>query len=70
MVGVFAVAGIAALPLLLRADYTAFAVIAGFLLEASAAPERRGVAFPALTRSMGYYGATDGMLPGSYPLQQ
>ncbi len=63
VLGVFAVVGIAALSLLLRADYTVFAVVAVFLfyvlrqkhpLLRSAA----GVAFLALTRTIGYYFAT------------
>jgi len=61
--GVFAVAAIAALSLLLRADYTAFAVIAVFLFYVlrQKHPLLRsgaGVAFLALTRTMGYYCAT------------
>ncbi len=61
--GVLAVAGIAALSLLLRADYTVFAVIAVFLFYVlrQKHPLLRsgvGVAFLALTRTMGYYGAT------------
>lgn len=61
--GVLAVAGIAALALLLRADYTVFAVVAVFLFYVlrHKHPLLRsgvGVAFLALTRTMGYYVAT------------
>ena len=63
VLGVFAVAGIAALALLLRADYTVFAVIAVFLFYVlrQKHPLLRsgvGVAFLALTRTIGYYAAT------------
>ena len=63
VLGVLAVAGIAALALLLRADYTVFAVVAVFLFYVlrQKHPLLRsgvGVAFLALTRTMGYYGAT------------
>lgn len=63
VLGVFAVAGIAALSLLLRADYTVFAVIAVFLFYVlrQKHPLLRsgvGVAFLALTRTIGYYAAT------------
>ena len=61
--GVLAVAGIAVLALLLRADYTVFAIVAVFLFYVlrQKHPLLRsgvGVAFLALTRTMGYYGAT------------
>ncbi len=61
--GVFAVAVIAVLSLLLRADYTVFAVIAVFLFYVlrQKHPLTRtgvGIAFLALTRTMGYYCAT------------
>ena len=61
--GVFAVAAIAVLSLLLRADYTVFAVIAVFLFYVlrQKHPLIRtgvGIAFLALTRTMGYYCAT------------
>ena len=63
VLGVFAVAGIAALALLLRADYTVFAVIAVFLFYVlrQKHPLLRsgvGVAFLALTRTIDYYAAT------------
>ena len=63
VLGVLAVAGIAALALLLRADYTVFAVVAVFLFYVlrQRHPLLRsgaGVAFLALTRTMGYYVAT------------
>ena len=63
VLGVLAVAGIAALALLLRADYTVFAVVAVFLFYVlrQKHPLLRsgvGVAFLALTRTMGYYVAT------------
>ena len=63
VLGALAVAGIAALSLLLRADYTVFAVIAVFLFYVfrQQHPLLRsgvGVAFLALTRTMGYYVAT------------
>ena len=63
VLGVFAVAAMAALALLLRADYTVFAVIAVFLFYVlrQKHPLIRvgvGVAFLALTRTMGYYCAT------------
>lgn len=63
VLGVFAVAGIAALSLLLRADYTVFAVVAVFLFYVlrQKHPLLRsgvGVAFLALTRTIGYYAAT------------
>ena len=61
--GVVAVAAFAVLALLLRADYTVFAVIAVFLFYVFR--ERHplirsgaGVAFLALTRTMGFYAAT------------
>lgn len=61
--GVLAVAAVAVVSLLLAADYTVFGVIAVFLFYAL---RRRhplvrsgvGVAFLALTRTMGYYAAT------------
>ena len=61
--GAAAVGGIAILALLLRADYTVFAVIAVFLFYAfrKLHPMLRsvpGVAFLALTRTMGYYCTT------------
>lgn len=61
--GVFAVAAIAVLLLLLRADYTVFAVIAVFLFYVlrQKHPLMRtgvGIAFLALTRTMWYYCAT------------
>lgn len=61
--GVCAVAGIAALALLLRADYNVFAIVAVFLFYVLRRkhPLLRsgvGVAFLALTRTVGYYGAT------------
>ena len=61
--GVLAVFAAAALSLLLRADYTAFGVIAVFLFYALRRkhPLLRsgaGVAFLALTRTMGYYCTT------------
>ena len=63
VLGVLAAAGIAALALLLRADYTVFAVVAVFLFYVlrQKHPLLRsgvGVAFLALTRTMGYYVAT------------
>jgi len=63
VLGVFAVAVIAELALLLRADYTVFAVVAVFLFYVlrQKHPLLRsgvGVAFLALTRTMGYYVAT------------
>ena len=63
VLGALAVAGIAVLALLLRADYTVFAVIAVFLFYVlrQQHPLLRsgvGVAFLALTRTMGYYVAT------------
>ena len=63
VLGVLAIAGIAALALLLRADYTVFAVVAVFLFYVlrQKHPLLRsgvGVAFLALTRTMGYYVAT------------
>ena len=63
VLGVLAVAGIAALALLLRADYTVFAVVAVFLFYVlrQKHPLLRsgvGVAFLALTRTMGCYVAT------------
>ena len=63
VLGALAVAGIAVLSLLLRADYTVFAVIAVFLFYVlrQKHPLLRsgvGVAFLALTRTIGYYGAT------------
>ena len=61
--GVAAVAAVAAVSLLLRADYTVFAVIAVFLFYVlrRCHPLLRsgvGVAFLALTRTVGYYCAT------------
>ena len=61
--GVFAVVAIAALALLLKADYTVFAVISVFLFYAlrQKHPLLRsgvGVGFLALTRTVGYYSAT------------
>ena len=63
ILGVIAVAAIAALSLLLRADYTIFAVIAVFLFYVlrQKHPLVRtgvGVAFLALTRTVGYYCTT------------
>ena len=63
VLGVIAVAAIAALSLLLRADYTIFAVIAVFLFYVlrQKHPLVRtgvGVAFLALTRTVGYYCTT------------
>ena len=63
VLAVLAVAAIAALALLLRADYTIFAVIAVFLFYVlrQKHPLLRsgvGVAFLALTRTVGYYCAT------------
>ena len=63
VLGALAVVGIAVLALLLRADYTVFAVIAVFLFYVlrQQHPLLRsgvGVAFLALTRTMGYYVAT------------
>ncbi len=63
VLGVIAVAAIAALSLLLRADYTIFAVIAVFLFYVlrQKHPLVRtgvGVAFLALTRTIGYYCTT------------
>ena len=63
VLGVLAVALIAALALLLRADYTVFAVVAVFLFYVlrQKHPLLRsgvGVAFLALTRTIGYYAAT------------
>ena len=61
--GVLAVGAVAALALLLKADYTIFAVISVFLFYAlrQKHPLLRsgvGVAFLALTRTVGYYSAT------------
>jgi len=61
--GVLAVGAIAALALLLKADYTIFAVISVFLFYAlrQKHPLLRsgvGVGFLALTRTVGYYSAT------------
>ena len=63
VLGVIAVAAIAAISLLLRADYTIFAVIAVFLfyvLRQKHPLVRTGVgaAFLALTRTVGYYCTT------------
>ena len=63
VLGVLAVAAIAAASLLLRADYTVFAVIAVFLFyvlrqKPPLIRSGAGVAFLALTRTMGYYCAT------------
>jgi len=63
VLGVIAVAAIATLSLLLRADYTIFAVIAVFLFYVlrQKHPLVRtgvGVAFLALTRTVGYYCTT------------
>lgn len=63
VLGVLAVAVAAVVSLLLRADYTAFAVVAVFLFYAFRRkhPLLRsgvGVAFLALTRTVGYYCAT------------
>ena len=63
VLGVLAVAAVAAVSLLLHADYTVFAVIAVFLFYAfrQKHPLIRsgvGVAFLALTRTVGYYCAT------------
>lgn len=63
LLGVCAVTAIAMLSLLLRADYTVFAVIAVFLFYVfrKKHPLIRagvGVAFLALTRMIGYYSAT------------
>ncbi len=63
VLGVLAVAAVAAASLLLRADYTAFAVIAVFLFyvfrrKRPLIHSGIGVAFLALTRTMGYYCAT------------
>lgn len=61
--GVLAVGAVAALALLLKADYTIFAVISVFLFYVlrKKHPLLRsgvGVAFLALTRTVGYYSAT------------
>ncbi len=61
--GTLAVAAMAALALLVRADYTVFAVIAVFLFHVfrhrrHAVRSAIGVAFLALTRTVGYYCAT------------
>ena len=63
VLGVLAVGAVAALALLLKADYTIFAVISVFLFYAlrQKHPLLRsgvGVAFLALTRTVGYYSAT------------
>ena len=63
LLGVLAVAAIAALALLLRADYTVFGVVAVFLFYALRRKHQlirsgAGVAFLALTRTMGYYCST------------
>lgn len=63
LLGVSVVAVIAALSLLLRADYTVFAVAAVFLFYVLRKKHQLirsgvGVAFLALTRTMGYYCAT------------
>ena len=63
VLGLFAVAAFAALSLLLRADYTVFAVLAVFLLYVLRRKHPlirvgAGVAFLALTRTVGYYCAT------------
>ena len=63
VLGVLAVGAVAALALLLKADYTIFAVISVFLFYVlrQKHPLLRsgvGVAFLALTRTVGYYSAT------------
>ena len=63
VLGILAVGAMAVLALLLRADYTCFAVVAVFLFYVfrDAHPAVRcgsGVAFLALTRTMGYYCTT------------
>lgn len=63
VLGILAVAAMAVLAFLLRADYTFFAVVAVFLFYAlrQKHPLLRsgvGVAFLALTRTLGYYCAT------------
>ncbi len=63
ILGVLAVAAVAVAALLLRADYTVFAVVAVFLFyvlreKHPLIRSGAGVAFLALTRTMGYYGAT------------
>lgn len=63
VLGVLAVAAVAVAALLLRADYTVFAVIAVFLFyvlrqKHPLIRSGAGVAFLALTRTMGYYCAT------------
>ena len=60
VLGVFAVIGMAVVALLVKADYTIFAVVSVFLfyvLRDKAYPIRQlvGVGFLALTRTMGYY---------------
>lgn len=63
VLGVLAVAAVAVAALLLRADYTVFAVVAVFLFYVLRQKDPllrsgAGVAFLALTRTMGYYSAT------------
>ena len=63
VLGTLAVAAVAVAALLLRADYTCFAVIAVFLFHVfrdrhHAVRSAAGVAFLALTRTVGYYRAT------------
>ena len=63
VLGVSAVAAVAVVSLLLRADYTVFGVIAVFLFyilrrKHPLLRSGAGVAFLALTRTMGYYCAT------------
>lgn len=63
VLGVLAVAAVAVVSLLLRADYTVFAVVAVFLFyvfrqKHPLIRSGAGVAFLALTRTMGYYCAT------------
>ncbi len=63
VLGVLAVAAVAVVSLLLRADYTVFAVMAVFLFYALRRKHPlirsgAGVAFLALTRTIGYYCAT------------
>lgn len=63
VLGVLAVAALAVVSFLLRADYTAFAVIAVFLFyvfrqKHPLIRSGAGVAFLAVTRTMGYYCAT------------
>ena len=63
VLGTFAVLAIAALSLLIKADYTIFAVITIFLFyvfkdRSQVIRSGAGVAFAALTRTMGYYCTT------------